>query len=196
VVSSAAATSVPPPGRRRLPCWFRDAERVDVAVYDALIRTPTPSLDGHMRRLTQAANYSRLWLACAAILAATRGPAGRRAALTGLASVTVTTAVANLVMKPLGGRGRPDPSDAPAGRRAPMPASTSFPSGHSASAFAFATGVGSVLPRDAIPIRALASVVAYSRVHTGVHYPADVIGGALLGTTLAQITARLVDRWW
>jgi undecaprenyl-diphosphatase len=71
-----------------------------------------------------------------------------------------------------------------------MPLSTSFPSGHSASAFAFATAVGSVLPIDAIPIRALASAVAYSRVHTGVHYPADVIAGAWLGTTLAQITVR------
>ena len=75
-----------------------------------------------------------------------------------------------------------------------MPGSTSFPSGHSASAFAFATGVGSVLPREAVPIRALAAAVAYSRVHTGVHYPADAIAGAFLGTTVAQATARALDR--
>ena len=172
-----------------------DAERVDVAVYDAILRTPTPSLDRHMSRLTQAADYSRLWLASAAILAATRGPRGRRAAAAGLASVGVTSAVANLIVKPIGRRPRPDPSEAPAARWAPMPDSTSFPSGHSAAAFAFATGVGGVLPRDAIPIRALASVVAYSRVHTGLHYPADVIAGALLGTTLAQITGRALNHW-
>ena len=76
-----------------------------------------------------------------------------------------------------------------------MPSSSSFPSGHSASAFAFATGVGSVLPYDAIPIRALAALVAYSRVHTGVHYPADAIGGALIGAALAQATTRALDRW-
>jgi undecaprenyl-diphosphatase len=163
---------------------------VDVALYDAILRTPTPQLDRHMRRLTQAANYSRLWIASAAILSATRGQRGRRAAFVGIAAVTVTSGVANLVLKPLGRRGRPDPSEAPLERRAPMPLSTSFPSGHSASAFAFATAVGSVLPIDAIPIRALASAVAYSRVHTGVHYPADVIAGAWLGTTLAQITVR------
>lgn len=179
--------------RRQLPAWWADAKRVDVAVYDAIVHTPTPSLDREMSRLTQAADYSRLWLVSAAILAATRGDRGRRAAVTGLASVAVTSAVANLVIKPLGRRRRPDPSGAPATRRAPMPASTSFPSGHAASAFAFATGVGSVLPRDAIPIRALAAIVAESRVHTGVHYPADVIAGALLGTTLAQITARALD---
>jgi membrane-associated phospholipid phosphatase len=77
-----------------------------------------------------------------------------------------------------------------------MPTSSSFPSGHSASAFAFATGVGSVLPLESIPIRALTTTVAYSRVHTGVHYPADVVAGAFLGTTLAQITARGLDRWY
>jgi undecaprenyl-diphosphatase len=175
--------------------WFRDAERVDVAVYDAILRTPTPHLDPAMRRLTQAANYSRLWVGSAAILAATRGRPGRRAAATGIAAVLVTSAVANLVAKPLGGRRRPDPSDAPDARRAPMPTSTSFPSGHAASAFSFATAVGAIMPREAIPIRALASAVAYSRVHTGLHYPADVIGGALLGTTLAQLTVRAIDRW-
>ena len=178
-----------------MPAWVIDAERVDVAVYDAILRTPTPSLDRYMSTLTQAANYSRLWLASAAILATTRGARGRRAAASGLASIAVTSAVANLVIKPLGNRRRPDPSEAAPARRAPMPESTSFPSGHSAAAFAFSTGVGGVLPRDAIPIRALASVVAYSRVHTGLHYPADVIAGALLGTTLAQLTARALDHW-
>jgi membrane-associated phospholipid phosphatase len=181
--------------RPRLPSWVRDAERVDAAVYDAILRTPTPSVDASMRRLTQAANYSRLWLASAAILAATKGPQGRRAATKGIAAVIVTSAVANLVAKPLGARRRPDPSEAPAERRAPMPASTSFPSGHAAAGFAFATAVGAVLPREAIPIRALASVVAYSRVHTGLHYPADVIAGALLGAALARLTTAAIDHW-
>jgi len=76
----------------------------------------------------------------------------------------------------------------------PMPTSRSFPSGHSAAAFAFATGVGNVSPTAAAPLRALAAVVGYSRVHTGVHYPGDVLVGALLGTTLAQLTAYAVDR--
>jgi undecaprenyl-diphosphatase len=71
-----------------------------------------------------------------------------------------------------------------------MPSSTSFPSGHSATAFAFATGVGHVLAPAAIPLHGLAALVAYSRVHTGVHYPADVVAGALIGTVLAQLTAH------
>jgi undecaprenyl-diphosphatase len=195
-VAPTAARKSRSRARPRLPAWFVDARRVDVAVYDAILHTATPSLDKYMRALTQAANYSRLWIGSAAILATTRRARARPAAATGLASVGVTSAVANLLVKPLGRRRRPDSSEAPAARRAPMPDSTSFPSGHSAAAFAFATGVGGVLPRDAIPIRALASVVAYSRVHTGVHYPADVIAGALLGSTLAQITTRALDHWW
>jgi membrane-associated phospholipid phosphatase len=194
-VSGVAATHPLASRRRQLSSWWAEAKRVDVAVYEAILRTPTPSLDREMSRLTQAADYSRLWLGTAALLAATRGRAGRRAAVTGLASIAVTSAVANLVIKPVGRRPRPDPSEAPADRRAPMPGSTSFPSGHAASAFAFATGVGTVLPLEAIPIRALTTTVAYSRVHTGVHYPADVVAGAFLGTTLAQITAGALDRW-
>jgi undecaprenyl-diphosphatase len=178
-----------------LRAWLLDAQRVDRSVYDAITQTSTPSLDRGMSELTQVADYSRLWLGCAAILAATRGAKGRRAAVTGLASIGVASAVANLAVKPLGRRRRPDTSELPDARRAPMPKSRSFPSGHSASAFAFATGVGSVLPRDAIPIRALATVVAYSRVHTGVHYPGDVLAGAFLGTTLAQMTASVVGRF-
>ena len=72
----------------------------------------------------------------------------------------------------------------------------SFPSGHAAAAFAFATGVGEVVPAAAIPFRALAAVVAYSRVHTGVHYPGDVIAGALAGTTVAEVASRALARRW
>ena len=149
-----------------------------------------------MTRLTRAADYSQLSLAAAAVLAVAGGRRGRRAARSGLASVGVTAAVANLVLKPLGGRRRPDrvADQVPVARQARMPASTSFPSGHSATAFAFATGVGRVFPAPSIPLQGLAALVAYSRVHTGVHYPGDVLAGALAGTILARLTAYALDR--
>ena len=75
-----------------------------------------------------------------------------------------------------------------------MPISSSFPSGHSATAFAFATGVGHVSPAAAAPLSGLAALVAYSRVHTGVHYPADAVAGSLLGTALAGATSAILDR--
>ena len=104
----------------------------------------------------------------------------------------------NLAVKRLARRRRPDrlAGEVPLARHVRMPSSRSFPSGHAATAFAFATGVGHVSPSAAVPLRALAALVAYSRVHTGVHYPADVLAGSLLGTALAQlVTNRLRERW-
>jgi membrane-associated phospholipid phosphatase len=179
------------PQRPRLR-WLEDAERVDLAIYAAIARTPTPALDGAMNRLSRAADYSRLSFTSAMLLALAGGRTGRRAATTGLASLGVTATVINVAVKPLGRRRRPDrlARDVPFARHVPMPVSHSFPSGHSAAAFAFATGVGHVLPAAAVPLHALAALVAYSRVHTGVHYPADVLAGALIGTTLAQLTTH------
>ena len=96
----------------------------------------------------------------------------------------VTATVVNVAVKPLARRRRPDrlAGDVPLARHVRMPSSRSFPSGHSAAAFAFATGVGHVSPAAAVPLRALAALVAYSRVHTGVHYPGDVLAGGLIGT--------------
>jgi membrane-associated phospholipid phosphatase len=169
---------------------------VDAAVYAAIAATPTPALDTRLRRLSDAADHSKLSLVAAALLSVAGGSEGRHAAATGLASVGVTSAVVNLVLKPLAVRRRPDreADQVPFDRHVRMPSSSSWPSGHSASAFAFATGVGQSLPAAAVPLRLLAALVAYSRVHTGVHYPGDAIAGSVIGSVLAQLTAVAVER--
>jgi membrane-associated phospholipid phosphatase len=180
--------------------WFLraadEARKLDLAVYSVVAGTPTPALDRALGSLTNAANHSRLSIGSATILCLVGGTRGRAAAARGLASVAVTSAVVNLGVKMIAGRGRPDrlANDSPHEQQVPMPMSSSFPSGHSAAAFAFATGVAAVLPVAGIPLRGLAALVAYSRVHTGVHYPGDVIAGALIGTTLAQATTLAMDR--
>jgi membrane-associated phospholipid phosphatase len=178
--------------------WLADAQKLDQAVYTAIARTSAPSLDPAMRALSRAANYSRLWIASAATLALVGGQSGRRAAVQGLASVAVTSAVVNLPVKRVWRRQRPDRAglDVPVARQVRMPTSLSFPSGHSAAGFAFATGVGNRLPLVAAPLHAAACVVAYSRVHTGVHRPGDVVVGSVLGTVLAQLTTRALDRYF
>lgn len=178
--------------------WLADARNVDDAVYAAIAHTPTPTLDRGMSTLSRAANYSRLWMASAAALALLGGTAGRRAAVEGLSSVAVTSALVNLAVKRVGRRKRPDPVgvEVPGQRLVRMPTSLSFPSGHSAAAFAFAGGVGNRLPLVAFPLHAIAGVVAYSRVHTGVHHPSDVVVGSVLGTVLAQLTTRALGRYY
>ena len=75
-------TSLPDPASETEPAgWWGEVNRLDLAVYAAIAATPTPTLDRAFRRLSQAADYSKLWLASAALLAATGGasrPASRR----------------------------------------------------------------------------------------------------------------------
>jgi membrane-associated phospholipid phosphatase len=175
---------------------FREILRLDVAVYAAISATPTPTLDRGLAAISRAADHSKLWTAAAAILALAGGSRGRIAAADGLASIGLASTVVNVALKPLQRRRRPDRTayDIPIARQVAMPISTSFPSGHAASAFAFATGVAHELPTVGIPLHAAAAVVAYSRVHTGVHYPLDVIAGSVAGSALAPIATAALDR--
>jgi membrane-associated phospholipid phosphatase len=175
---------------------LRQLGAMDRAVYQAVAATPTAALDGPVRRLSNAANRSRLWLGIAAAIALLGGSRGRRAAREGVVSIAVASATVNLGMKSLHQRRRPDRVEANPSRygHVPMPASTSFPSGHAASAFAFAYAIGRHLPGLAVPIRLLAAVVAYSRVHTGVHYPGDVVVGSITGAGTAAMVAAAFDR--
>ena len=82
----------------------------------------------------------------------------------------------------------------PEPRWVPMPTSTSFPSGHSASALAFAVAVGDVVPALRCRCGRPAGTVAFSRVYTGVHYPGDVLVGAATGALLGRLASRLGQR--
>jgi len=175
---------------------LEELARLDLAVYTAVASSPTPSLDSALRRLSHAADRSRISLSVAAGLALFGGPEGRKAAARGVASVAVTSAVINGLVKPLARRRRPDRVAAavPEARHVDMPRSHSFASGHSAAAFAFAEGAGRTLSWTAPPLTVLAFMVGYSRVHSGVHYPGDVVFGSLCGVVLAELTNQALDR--
>jgi membrane-associated phospholipid phosphatase len=173
-----------------------ELHRLDLAIYTAVAASPTPSLDSFLRRLSHAADHSKVSMASAAVLALIGGKQGRKAAARGLASIAVTSAVMNALVKPVARRRRPDrlAASVPETRHVKMPRSHSFASGHSAAAFAFAAGAGRTLSWTAPPLTILASLVAYSRIHTGVHYPGDVIFGSLCGVTLSEATNHVLDR--
>ena len=72
---------------------------IDRAVYGAIASTPTPTIDEPLRRLSNLAGHSKLWLGVAGAMFGLGGPTGRRAAVTGVVAVGVTSAVVNLPMK-------------------------------------------------------------------------------------------------
>ena len=188
-LSARSASPRPSPAERLL-------RRLDRAAYRTVAEMSTPLLDGPLRRVSDFANFSKPWFLLAAGLALFGGPQGRRAAVTGVAAIGVTSFVVNQPMKLAGERHRPDRTrlGVPESRWVPMPSSTSFPSGHSGSAAAFAVSVGDVLPELRLPLRAAAAVVIFSRVYTGVHYPGDVVVGAAVGALLGRAISTVARR--
>ncbi len=193
---AARLETTPTPGRATVANALHELATVDKAIYRAIAETPTPTLDEPLRRLSNLANNSMLWLGVAGLLFVFGGRAGRRAAVTGVVAIGVNSVVVNFPVKYAARRARPDRAavGVPAERWVEMPTSTSFPSGHSASGFAFATAVTGSRPVLGVPLRGLAATVAYSRVHTGVHYPGDVIVGSLIGTSIGEATASVARR--
>ena len=63
--------------------WPEELNTLDVAVYAAIAATPTPAVDVALQRLSRAANYSKLWIGCSALLVAAGGERGRRGAENG-----------------------------------------------------------------------------------------------------------------
>ena len=182
-----------PAGERRGCCAVSPAT---TAPRTDLWRSCRPLLDEPLRRASDFANYSKPWFLVAGLLALLGGPQGRRAAVTGLAAVGTASLVVNQPMKLAGERHRPDRDGlgVPQQRWVRMPSSTSFPSGHSASAAAFAVAVGDVLPGAPAAAAGGSSVVGFSRVYTGVHYPSDVLVGATSGALLGRFVSRAARR--
>ncbi len=173
--------------RQVLPRWVREADAWVGRRINS--RDVHPAVDRGFVRLSHAADRGILWFSCAAVLVLL---GRRRAALRGVLSLTAASALANLVGKQVFGGDRPLLKDVPIGRHLPaQPTSGSFPSGHSASAAAFATGVA-LESRAGFAIAPAALGVAYSRLHTGAHWLSDVVGGIALGMTVAAVGKILV----
>lgn len=176
------------------PHPFRDRLlSFDGRLFEAVAARHWPGADELLPRLSRTANHGVLWFATAAALASARTPRGRRAAVRGVASLALASATINTIGKRTVRRPRPVLDPVPAIRRLKrQPITTSFPSGHAASAAAFAAGVALESRGWGAAVAPLAAAVAVSRVYTGVHYPSDVVAGAALGVGAAYVAHRLV----
>jgi undecaprenyl-diphosphatase len=128
-----------------------------------------------------------VWLAIAAVVALLWR---RPYVLVIVAAADVFGQVLSLVLKGVTDVDRPPVRYAEPKPLVHVPHDHSFPSGHAASSFACATLLAFAVPRLAVPLYLLAAGIACSRVYVGVHWPLDVIGGALLGVLIATALRR------
>jgi decaprenylphosphoryl-5-phosphoribose phosphatase len=147
----------------------------------------TPARERAIAAFSRTGEHAAGWLALGLFAAAANAerPARRNAWLKGTATVAASyglnTAIKFVVR-------RPRPNLPGLGPLTSTVTGLSFPSAHATTSFAAARAYGTLVP--AAPLYALAVLIAISRIYLGVHYPSDLLAGALLGTALAAAAAR------
>jgi len=127
------------------------------------------------------------WGGVATALAVKGGTRGRQVALRGSVCYVVAAFIANVVIKPLVYRRRPQG----AGEGRITPVTSSFPSGHTASDSAFVFSVAQELPRLAIPLAVAATAAHWSLIRSEKHHVGDVLAGGAIGLGVAYIVWKL-----
>ena len=155
------------------------------------------ALDPCMLFLGSINDYAVVWLVLLGALAALGGKTGRWAALVGLAAL-VLGFVSSEVLKSLVMQPRPFVSLPDVRLLISPPSSYSFPSVNATYAFAASSGASLTARRllGRLPIwvwgfLALAVAVSYSRVYVGVHYPSDVLSGAIIGISIGWLVTSI-----
>ena len=149
-------------------------------------------LDAPMWALSEIARGGAIFIACGlALWIANR--CTPRAFLELVLAIALAAFVSDAVLKPLVGRMRPFTRDSVHSIIGRLPKSMSFPSGHTANAVAGAVALSAIAPGARVVWWALAAGVGYSRMYLGLHYPLDVLGGAIVGF-LAAVLAGLIVR--
>jgi undecaprenyl-diphosphatase len=168
---------------------------VDTDIQRFVVENRVGVLNPVFEGLSLAGSFGIVWLVLAVALA---GFSLRRPWM--LLRVAVAILLAEMVsglLKAELGRDRPPvahPDPEPLVR---LPATHSFPSGHATVSFACATVLALAVPRLAWLLFVLAALIAFSRVYVGVHYPGDILAGAILGVglgVLVRVAGRLLRR--
>lgn len=159
-----------------------------------VVRALPPPIGPAVTLVGNASRGGVLWLVSAGLLAGL-GRRGRRAARSGLVALSAASAIANGPAKWLVRRPRPS-GTALVGlrRRGHAPGTSSFPSSHTASAFAFAVAASVELPPVAPVLLPAAVGVALARMRAVRHYPSDVMAGAVLGGAVGAATVLVLRR--
>lgn len=149
-------------------------------------------VDQLMLFISSLGNFGAIWIALAALLLILTG--FRRSGLAVSFALAIDFIVVNLILKPLVGRERPCDIHVPEDMLLACLSDHSFPSGHTAAAFAAAVALILCHKKAGIFALILAFMMGFSRLYLFVHYPSDVIAGALLGTLFGLIGFQLAYR--
>ena len=149
-------------------------------------------LDGVMVFFTTLGDAGAVWIALALVLLCFRKT--RRAGVTVAAALVLDLVVCNGVLKPLFGRVRPCVVNPTVELLVACPSDASFPSGHTAASFAAVGALRAAGSRLWLPSLVMAVLIGFSRLYLYVHWPSDVLFGALLGWGLGYAARWLLGK--
>lgn len=165
----------------------------DQAVLLFLQELRTPALTAVLRFFTHLGDSGAVWIALCVVLLLFRST--RRGGVELALSLAVTAILCNLVLKPIIARERPFLTMEELELIVPALTSYSFPSGHASSSMAAAMSLTLAYGRRGAWAFLLAGLIAFSRMYVGIHYPSDVLAGALLGCAVAWAVHGVWRRW-
>lgn len=128
------------------------------------------------------------------VYAASKVKKKKKIVCTAILAIALSDVVSARLLKPFFHRSRPCHTLTNVIQRVDVARSYSFPSSHAANSFSFAAAVSFFYVSGTYFIVSFAAIVAFSRVYVGVHYPADVLFGAIVGVLCAYIVYRLFNR--
>ena len=150
-------------------------------------------LDAVMPLITRLGDGGILWIICSLLLVIF--PKTRKAGMAVATGLVLEALCCNVVLKPLVARTRPYDVNSAVQLLIAKQVDYSFPSGHTAAAFAGMSALYFSKSRGVIPALVLSVLIAFSRLYLYVHYPTDILGGALLGTLAGWMAVRLLSRY-